>query len=191
MACILINVGMTLIAYLHLSKCVGVSYFVYGEKINVYSGADPTQQEFIDAGLEYIRSLVSITTALPLYKLYPTKAYKDYEKTVRRMQRAGMACIFMQNIDIIVLLIGRQILQRQSEYINEAVAAGIVDETKAVGKNLSHAIFVNNTSVIYDIGLLNQWLIEGKFTEEEALSQSYDMLSAGIDTVRGHENLVW
>ena len=95
MACILINVGMTLIAYLHLSKCVGVSYFVYGEKINVYSGADPTQQEFIDAGLEYIRSLVSITTALPLYKLYPTKAYKDYEKTVRRMQRAGMACILI------------------------------------------------------------------------------------------------
>jgi cytochrome P450 len=32
-------------------------------------------------------------------------------------------------------------------------------------------------------GLLQQWLIEGKFTEEEALSQSYDMLSAGVDTV--------
>ena len=26
-------------------------------------------------------------------------------------------------------------------------------------------------------------MIEGKFSEEEALSQSYDMLSAGIDTV--------
>lgn len=34
------------------------------------------------------------------------------------------------------------------------------------------------------LGLLDQWLIEGKFTEEEALSQSYDMLSAGIDTVK-------
>jgi len=33
------------------------------------------------------------------------------------------------------------------------------------------------------IGLLDQWMTEGKFTEEEALSQSYDMLSAGIDTV--------
>ena len=31
---------------------------------------------------------------------------------------------------------------------------------------------------------LDQWLIEGKFTEEEALSLSYNMLSAGIDTVR-------
>lgn len=33
------------------------------------------------------------------------------------------------------------------------------------------------------VGLLDQWIIEGKFTEKEALSQSYDMLSAGIDTV--------
>ena len=32
-------------------------------------------------------------------------------------------------------------------------------------------------------GLLDQWLIEGKFTEEEALALSYDMLAAGIDTV--------
>ena len=37
--------------------------------------------------------------------------------------------------------------------------------------------------VILCTGLLSQWLIEGKFTEEEVLSQSYDMLSAGIDTV--------
>ena len=35
----------------------------------------------------------------------------------------------------------------------------------------------------FSSGLLDQWLIEGKFTEEEALSTSYDMLSAGIDTV--------
>ena len=34
--------------------------------------------------------------------------------------------------------------------------------------------------------MLQQWLIEGKFTEEEALSQSYDMLSAGIDTVNNN-----
>ena len=34
------------------------------------------------------------------------------------------------------------------------------------------------------LGLLDQWLIEGKFTENETLSLSYDMLSAGIDTVR-------
>lgn len=32
-------------------------------------------------------------------------------------------------------------------------------------------------------GLLEQWLIEGNYTEEEALTQSIDMLAAGIDTV--------
>ena len=72
---------------------IGVSYFVYGEKIDIYSGADSIQQEFIDAGVNYIRSAAEIVYALPLYKLYPTKAYKDYEKSVRRMQRAGMANI--------------------------------------------------------------------------------------------------
>ena len=33
-------------------------------------------------------------------------------------------------------------------------------------------------------GLLEQWLIEGNFTEEEALMQSSDMMAVGIDTVR-------
>ena len=32
-------------------------------------------------------------------------------------------------------------------------------------------------------GLLEQWLIEGNFTEEEALMQSSDMMAVGIDTV--------
>jgi len=52
-----------------------------------------------------------------------------------------------------------------SEKLKDSISSGEVDDTKAVG-------------------LIDQWLIEGKFTEEEALSQSYDMLSAGIDTVR-------
>ena len=33
------------------------------------------------------------------------------------------------------------------------------------------------------VGLLEQWLIEGNYTEEEALTQSIDMLAAGVDTV--------
>ena len=32
-------------------------------------------------------------------------------------------------------------------------------------------------------GLMEQWLIEGKFTEEEVLMMTCDMLVAGIDTV--------
>ena len=30
---------------------------------------------------------------------------------------------------------------------------------------------------------MEQWLIEGKFTEEEVLMMTCDMLAAGIDTV--------
>ena len=33
-------------------------------------------------------------------------------------------------------------------------------------------------------GLLEQWLREGKMTEEEALMNAADMFSAGVDTVR-------
>ena len=33
-------------------------------------------------------------------------------------------------------------------------------------------------------GMLDQWLIEGKFTEDEVISLSCEMLSAGIDTVQ-------
>ena len=62
---------------------------MYGEKINIYSGADSIQQEFIDAGLNYIRSISNLVFSLPLYKLYPTKTYRDFEKVIRSMQRAG------------------------------------------------------------------------------------------------------
>ena len=62
------------------------------------------------------------------------------------------------------LNIGKQILVRHYEDIKEAIASGTVDDTKAVG-------------------LLDQWLIEGKFNEEEALILCCDMLAAGMDTV--------
>jgi len=62
---------------------------VYGEKINTYTKADPIQQEFINAGLDYIQYLGKITTALPLYKIYPTKNYRTYVNIVHRIHAAG------------------------------------------------------------------------------------------------------
>ena len=67
----------------------GVSYFVYNENIDIYSGADPAKQEFMQAGLDYIQSIDLIGTVLPLYKLYPTKEYKNFKKILRRLQKAG------------------------------------------------------------------------------------------------------
>ena len=39
------------------------------------------------------------------------------------------------------------------------------------------------TGTVEAVGLLDQWLIEEKYTEEEALVLSCDMLAAGMDTV--------
>ena len=36
---------------------------------------------------------------------------------------------------------------------------------------------------------MEQWLIEGKFTEKEALMLSCDMLTAGIETVLHFSNM--
>ena len=65
--------------------------------------------------------------------------------------------------------VGKQILERHHGELKEAIASGTVEDSKAVG-------------------LLDQWVIEGKFSEEEALVLSCDMLAAGMDTVRmcGH-----
>ena len=41
----------------------------------------------------------------------------------------------------------------------------------------------SNLYCVLCAGLMEQWLIEGKFSEEEILMQSCDMLAAGIDTV--------
>ena len=60
--------------------------------------------------------------------------------------------------------VGKQLLHRHYADLKKAIASGTVDDTKAVG-------------------LLDQWLIEGKYTEEEALVLSCDMLAAGMDTV--------
>ncbi len=48
--------------------------------------------------------------------------------------------------------------------LSEDIARGVVDETRAVG-------------------VLEQWLIEGKLEPEDALTQACDFLSAGLDTV--------
>ena len=60
--------------------------------------------------------------------------------------------------------LGKQILEGHYSELKEAIASGTVDDNKAVG-------------------LLDQWIIEGKYSEEEALVLSCDMLAAGMDTV--------
>ena len=79
----------------HSLCAIGVSYFVYGEMIDVYSG-DPKLNEFIDVGLKFIRSLASITMALPFYKLrIYTKPYREFVDTLNKLQDCGTWCIYI------------------------------------------------------------------------------------------------
>ena len=68
---------------------IGISYFVYGEKINIYSDIEPVQKEFMEAGLEFIGYVSRMVNALPLYRIFPTKVYRDYVAIVKRMNRTG------------------------------------------------------------------------------------------------------
>ena len=63
---------------------------MYNENIDIYTGKDPAQQELLEAGLEYIESLVTLVRSLPLYRLYKNKTYRDYEGILRRLQKAGI-----------------------------------------------------------------------------------------------------
>ena len=81
--------------YNHIRIIIGVSYFVYGEKIDIYSGMDPDMKEFAEAGLDYVNMTATIFLAPPLYQIFPTKVYRDYTKCVRRVQRAGEYIIYI------------------------------------------------------------------------------------------------
>ena len=56
-------------------------------------------------------------------------------------------------------------MERKVAALSEDIVRGTVNEAKAVG-------------------ILEQWLIEGKLEPEDALTQACDFLSAGLDTVR-------
>ena len=51
------------------------AYFVFGENINAFTTNDPTHKEFIKAGLEFVEQVGQLQP-LPIYKYFPTKAYK-------------------------------------------------------------------------------------------------------------------
>ena len=124
----------------------GATRVVFNEDIDAFSGKNPQATEFVEAALAFIRSLGEIGRALPLYKIYPTKAYKEYVENYSRIRR-----------------LGKKLLNNHYEKLLDDVKARNVDTENAVG-------------------ILDQWLIEGKLTEEEAIVQACDMLGAGIDT---------
>ena len=118
----------------------GVSFVVFGKQIDVFSGKDAKGSNFVKASQNFNEAHTVISTALPLYKIFPTKRYKFYINSVKNMRR-----------------LGRDLLKH---HYNDS---GTLGETSTVS-------------------LLEQWLLEGKMTEEEAISQACDQIAAGVDT---------
>ena len=125
----------------------GIIKVVYDEDIDTFSDKNGLQtEEFLKVVSGLVYSLGVIANALPIYKIYPTKTYKNYVNNLNRLRE-----------------LGRQFLTNRFEKLQQDIEMGIVDEDVAVG-------------------LLHQWLIEGKLTEDEAFIQACDMLGAGVDS---------
>ena len=124
----------------------GVTYVVFDEQIDVFSGRDARTEEFVKASLDFIESLGLIAGAIPVYKIFPTKRYKFYVTSQQNIRK-----------------LGRNLIKHRFDKLSEACQQGTLGETSTVG-------------------LLEQWLLEGKMTEEEAISQACDQIAAGVDT---------
>ena len=68
---------------------VGAAYFVFSETLDVYSGKDKRFKRFQDAAIRFIGSLEMIIRSAPLYKLFPTKPYRQYLQKVNAVQDIG------------------------------------------------------------------------------------------------------
>ena len=102
-------------------------------------------KQFLEAGRNFTRTLLEFLYALPVYKLIPTKPYKEFDKAVRRL-----------------LSLAGEIMEKKMAEMTRAMDEG----REAQG-----------------IGFLDQWLLEGKLSNEQILPIFADLLAAGIDTV--------
>ena len=64
----------------------------------------------------------------------------------------------------------------------DAINSG-VDETKVACKVLISVLAPVSLLGIYVSAMMEQWLIEGRFSEKETLMLSCDMLAGGLNTV--------
>ncbi len=64
------------------------AYFVFGENIDVYDTADPTQAEFIEAAVEFIKEFSEIQP-IPIYNYFPSLAYRKFIRIAKRMRELG------------------------------------------------------------------------------------------------------
>ena len=64
------------------------AYFVFGENLEVYNTNKQTHQEFMEAGLEFIKQ-VGLIIPLPIFKYFPSIAYRKFIQATERMRELG------------------------------------------------------------------------------------------------------
>lgn len=68
---------------------IGVSYLVYGEKIDTFSTSDPEHHDFIEAATHFLQSFPAVMSGPILVKMFPSRRYRDYMKAAKKMHQLG------------------------------------------------------------------------------------------------------
>ena len=56
--------------------------------MRIFSTDDHTHNQFMEAGLEYMEQIFKVKP-LPIYKYFPTRAYKKFIQAASRMRELG------------------------------------------------------------------------------------------------------
>ena len=84
-----------------------VSYIVFDEQIDVFSGEDARGAILVKASQDLMTSAAMIAQALPIYKIFPTKSYKFYVNSLQNIRK-----------------LGRDLMKRRYDQLSEACQQG-------------------------------------------------------------------
>ena len=119
---------------------------MYGADIDGIKSKGGLEKELQDAVGGLVDTLFDLQAGPPLYKVFPTRAYRKFNRYLDKLIEIGQIYADMYTSDI-------------------KDRAAVSDEK------------------FHGMSLLEQWLIEGKMSTKDAISQSINMLAAGMDTV--------
>ena len=67
----------------------GVTWFTFNEDLSVFDEHDQMAANFAKASINFINNVAQIVPALPVYRFYPTVAFKNYKKAVIDLHALG------------------------------------------------------------------------------------------------------
>ena len=63
---------------LSLALIIAIGYMTFGEKLDTFDESRKDLLEFQDGTIKMIGSIAELSVGAPLYKVFPTKAYRDF-----------------------------------------------------------------------------------------------------------------